>query len=109
MIALKICKTQELFEEVCRVLKESEQVEFDFMEQIFNLHDTLADQIQSEDLLYEMREFSTNTQEIAIKLFDQIDNYEKEPVFCLLRDWIKNINFMFQRQEKFIGEGKASA
>ena len=58
-VAFKICKTEKLFEEVCKVLKESTQLQFNFMEQIFTLHDTVAELVESEDLLYEMREFSS--------------------------------------------------
>ena len=77
-VAFKICKTEKLFEEVCKVLKESTQLQFNFMEQIFTLHSIVADQIKSEELLYEMREFSMKTQEIAILFYDQIDSYDKE-------------------------------
>ena len=69
----------------------------------------MADQIKSEELLYEMREFSMKTQEIAILFYDQIDRYDKEQVFCLLTDWLRNVNMMLQMQEKFIMEGKESA
>ena len=70
MVTLKICKTEKLFEEVCKVLKESTQLQFTFMEQIFTLHCIVVDQIKNEELLYVMREFSIKTQEIAILLYD---------------------------------------
>lgn len=88
-----LINSHDLFDEICKLIAQSSEVQFEFIEQIIELHHEVTEvSKQDASLLCALSNFADELQSIVATLYKQIENYDREKVFKLLATWIGDLS-----------------